>query len=104
MKRVKKSAPYVCARSSGANRNEELKSRVWSSAMMTSTSPRKISTDTKRDVWPGRRDFFVLRLVTIGEVAAVTMPQFSGRNEIISSSFNRNEEILVVSLWDVKKL
>src|SRR3954454_8843657 len=104
MKRVKKSAPYVCAISSGANRKEEMKSRVWSSAMMISTSPRKISTDTKRDVWEGRRDSFVLTLATIGEVAAVTMPQFSGPNQIISSSFNRNEEILVVSLWDVKSL
>src|SRR5437660_10772089 len=101
MKRVKKSAPYVCAISSGANRNEELKSRVWSSAMMTSTSPRKISTDTKRDVWAaGGRDCFVPTLASTGEVAAVTMPQFSGPNQIISSSFNRNEEVLVVSLWD----
>ena len=71
---------------------------------MTSTSPRKISTDTKRDVWAGRKDFFVLTLATIGEVAAVTMPQFSGPNQIISSSLNRNEEILGVSLWNVKKL
>src|SRR5437763_2564536 len=104
MKRVKKSVPYVCAISSGANRNEELKSRVWSSAMMTSTSPRKISTDTKRDVWAGRRAFFVVTLAIMGEVAAVTMPQLSGRNPTISSSLNRNEEILVVSLWNVKKL
>jgi hypothetical protein len=104
MKRVKKSVPYVCAISSGANRKEELKSRVWSRAMMTSTSPRKISTDTKRDVWAGRRDFFVPTLAAIGEVAGVTMPQFSGPNQIISSSFHRNEKILAVSLWNVKKL
>src|SRR5947208_11498826 len=104
MKRVKKSVPYVCAISSGANRKEELKSRVWSRAMMTSTSPRKISTDTKRDVWAGRRDCFVPTLGSIGEVAAVTMPKLSGLNQIISSSFNRKEEILVVSLWDVKSL
>jgi hypothetical protein len=42
--------------------------------MMTSTSPRKISTDTNREVWAGRGAFFVLTLATIGEVAAVTMP------------------------------
>src|SRR5437588_9241035 len=104
MKRVKKSAPYVCAISSGAKRNDEMKSRVWSSAMMTSTSPRKISTDTKRDVWAGRRDCFVPTLGSIGEVAAVTMPKLSGLNQIISSSFHRNEKILFVSLWNVKKL
>jgi hypothetical protein len=71
---------------------------------MTSTSPRKISTDTKRDVCAGRRDFFVLTLATIEEVAAVTMPQFSGPNQIISSSFHRNENIFAGSLWNVKKL
>src|SRR5437868_11165869 len=50
-----------------------MKSRVSSRAMMTMTSPRNTSTETRRGAWAARCDAFVPRLVTAAELVAVTI-------------------------------
>src|SRR5208283_5307489 len=43
-----KSSAWVCVRSSGSNRYDEKKSRVWSSAITTMTTPRRKSIESNR--------------------------------------------------------
>jgi len=86
-KRAKKSAPEVCATSSGAKRCYVMKSRAWSNAIRTMTSPRKISTETKRGAWTGRIVGFVVKEVTAGDVA-VTICLLSSHLSLWHSSIH----------------
>jgi len=47
---------------------------VWSSAMMTMTSPRKTSTETSRGLCTREGEVTVLSLITDGALIAVTIP------------------------------
>src|SRR5215467_7228594 len=102
--RVKKSHPYVCAKSSGANRRPEKKSLVWSRAINTMTRPRSTSTETRRGACIATTDDFVLMFAASGERTAVTMPCDSAPQAIVHSSFHRNDETFCSCLRDVKKL
>ena len=51
----------------------DMKSRVWSRAMMTMTRPRSTSTEARRFVCAARFEVVVLTVATAEEVDAVTM-------------------------------
>src|SRR5204863_9902044 len=73
MKRVKNKAPLVWVTSTGSNGTLVMKSRVWSSAIMTMTSPRSTSTDARRVACADTNDVLVSGDATAAELDAVTI-------------------------------
>jgi len=68
------------------------------------TSPRKTSTETKREVFAESGEAFVLTMVSNEELAAVTMHHSSKQMSIFQSSFYVNDVDDFECLWNVKKL